>query len=325
LKPLVVAWLARHGLPGWLVPDYFKLAAVTALAGSAIALWLAARDGSSRTHTARAIACAYLGALAGGYLFEAARALPAAMVAGSWRPVVHSGRAAYGGLLAAIGAAALYLTAARQPLAPFFDRVAVGAGLTFALVRMGCFLAGCDYGLTTAHAWGVRFPPGSLAALDHARRGFIPLGAPSLPVHPTQLYEVALGLLAAALAVVPLARGQRDGRAFAIFLGVYATGRFVIEFLRGDRDRGYALGLSTGQWVSVAIAAALVLLGISARRRQLGLRQLPKIFARMAPSSSSEPRYLVDQHLDSIHAGHAGPGLLSRCAQHLQEMGKTRE
>jgi prolipoprotein diacylglyceryltransferase len=257
MRPLVLAWLSRHGLPGWLLPDYFELAALAALVGSVLALRLAARDGASRTHTARAIACAYVAALIGGYLFEALRALPLTVADGSLRPLAHPGRAAYGGLLFAVGAAALYLRSVREPLAPFFDRVAVGAGLTFALVRTGCFLAGCDYGVPTAHLWGIRFPPGSLAALDHVRRGFVPRGAPSLPVHPTQLYEAALGLLAAALAAVPLARGRRDGRAFAVFLGVYAAGRFAIEFLRGDQDRGRAFGLSTGQWVSIAIAASL--------------------------------------------------------------------
>jgi prolipoprotein diacylglyceryltransferase len=258
MRPLLVIWLARHGLPSWLAPDYFQLASIATLVGSALALHLAARDGVSRKHTAYAIAAAYVGALVGGYLFEALRAVPAAVAAGSFRPVLHPGRAAYGGLLFAIGAAALYLRRARQPLAPFFDRVAIGAGLTFALVRTGCFLAGCDFGLPTAHAWGVRFPPGSLAALDHARRGFVPPGASSLPVHPTELYEVAVGLLAAVLAAVPVMRGLRDGRAFATFLGTYAVGRFVLEFLRGDPDRGLALGLSTAQWVSVAIVAALV-------------------------------------------------------------------
>jgi phosphatidylglycerol:prolipoprotein diacylglycerol transferase len=257
VRPVVLAWLAQHHLPGWMLLDYFELAALAALVGSVLALHLATRDGASRTHTARAIACAYVAALVGGYLFEALRALPAALAAESWRPLAHPGRAAYGGLLFAIAAAALYLRSVREPLAPFFDRVAVGAGLTFALVRTGCFLAGCDYGVPTARAWGVRFPPGSLAALEHARRGFVPHGAPSLPVHPTQLYEAALGLLAAALAAVPRARGRRDGRAFSVFLAVYAAGRFAIEFLRGDRDRGAALGLSTAQWVSVAIAGAL--------------------------------------------------------------------
>ena len=278
----MVAWLVRRGLPGWLVPDYFKLAAIAALLASVIALRLAARDRASQMHTARALACAYLGALAGGYLFEAARALPAALASGSWLPVLHPGRAAYGGLLAAIAAAALYLRAAHQPLAEFFDRSAVGAGLGFALVRSGCFLAGCDYGLPTAR--GVRFPPGSLAALDHAHRGFIPLGAPSLPVHPTQLYEAVLGLLAAALAAVPIVRGRRDGRASAVFLGVYAVGRFAIEFLRGDRDRGQAFGLSTAQWVSLAIGVALLLSVLSVTGRRTGMGEPLGIRRESRPS-----------------------------------------
>jgi phosphatidylglycerol:prolipoprotein diacylglycerol transferase len=258
MRPVIIAWLARHHVPSQLFPDYFMLAALAVVVGSLIALRLAQHDGASVVHTARAIACAYVAALAGGYVFEALRAIPAALAAGSWRPVTHAGRAAYGGLLAAILAAAAYLRLSGEPLAPFFDRVAIGTGLTFALVRTGCFLAGCDYGTPTAGIWGVRFPPGSLAAIDHLRRGFVPPGAPSLPVHPTQLYEAALGLVAGLAAAVPIARGRRDGTAFATFLSIYAAGRFAIELLRGDQDRGAALGLSTAQWVSVSIAIALI-------------------------------------------------------------------
>jgi prolipoprotein diacylglyceryltransferase len=258
MRPVVLAWMRARGLPAWMLPDYWELAALATLIGSVLALRLTAREGGSVRHTARAIACAYLGALAGGYLFEALRAVPAALAAHSWRPVLHPGRAAYGGLLGALAAAAVFLRAARQRLAPFLDRVAVGAGLTFALVRTGCFLAGCDYGLPTAGPWGVRFPRGSLAAIDHARRGFVARGAPSLPVHPTQLYEAALGLVGAAVAAVVLRRTRaRDGRAFAAFLAIYAAGRFAIELVRGDQDRGAFLALSTAQWVSVAIGLGL--------------------------------------------------------------------
>ena len=268
MRPVVIAWLTRHHIPGELFPDYFMLAAIAVVVGSLIALRLARRDGASVVHTARAIACAYVAALAGGYVFEALRAIPAALAAGSWRPMTHAGRAAYGGLLAAILAAAAYLKISGEPLAPFFDRVAIGAGLTFALVRTGCFLAGCYYGMPTAGIWGVRFPPGSLAAIDHMRRGFVPPGTPSLPVHATQLYEAALGLAAGLAAAVPIARGKRDGTAFATFLSIYAVGRFAIELLRGDQDRGAALGLSTAQWVSVSIALALVVAFV----RRAGLR-----------------------------------------------------
>jgi prolipoprotein diacylglyceryltransferase len=268
VRPTIRGWLAAHGLGALPVPDYFTLAALATLLGSVLALRLAARDGASRIHTARAIAWAYVAALVGGYVFEALREVPAALIAGSWRPVTHAGRAAYGGLLAGIGAAALYLRTRREPLGPFFDRVAPSTGLVFALVRTGCFLAGCDYGRPTSTALGVRFPAGSLAAADHLRRGWVAAGAPSLPVHPTQLYEAALGLVAGGLACLPLARGKRDGSAFATFLGVYAVGRFALELLRGDADRGGALGLSTAQWVSTALVLGL----IAIRDRTAGVR-----------------------------------------------------
>jgi phosphatidylglycerol---prolipoprotein diacylglyceryl transferase len=309
MRPVVLLWLARHGVPRWWLLDYFELAALATLLGSVLALRLAARDGASRTHTARAIACAYVGALVGGYLFEALRAVPSALVAGSWHPIAHSGRAAYGGLLFGAAAAALYLRSVRQPLEPFFDRVAVGAGLMFALVRTGCFLAGCDYGLPTAGAWGVRFPAGSLAALDHFRRGFVPAGAPSLPVHPTQLYEAALGLLAGALAIPSLRRGRRDGRAFTVFLGVYAVGRFAIEFLRGDRDRGAALGLSTAQWVSVAIVVALASAWSWRLRRRDGRGRATEESPHAEPPGTEEHHHRADRDREGLIVGrlHADP------------------
>ena len=36
-----------------------------------------------------------------------------------------------------------------------------------ALIRTGCFLAGCDHGKITGVAWAVRFPAGSPAWRDH--------------------------------------------------------------------------------------------------------------------------------------------------------------
>ena len=266
MRPLVVAWLAAHRLPAWLAPDYFVLVALSTVAAAAIALRLVRTDGADRRPQVRAMLVAYVAALAGGYVVEGLRQVPAALAAASFGPIVHAGRAAYGGLLGAMLAVAVYLHFARQPLGAFFDRVAIGTGLVFAAVRTGCFLAGCDYGRVTASRFGVHFPPGSLAALDHAARGFVPAGARSLPVHPTELYEALLGLAAAAAAwwfLFRARRGRRDGRAFLAWLAVYAGGRFAIEFLRGDETRGVYLGLSTAQYISIGL---LIFAGIAAFR-----------------------------------------------------------
>lgn len=266
MRGTLVAWAARYGLPGWLVPDYLFLVAASAILGCAIALALARRDGAALPGEARSLAVAYVAALAGGYLFESLRMLPEAIATRSLLPLVQVGRAAYGGLLGSTLAALVYRRRCGLPVAPFFDRVSIGAGLVFAAVRTGCFLAGCDYGRPTASRLGIRFPAGSLPAVLHAERGLVPAGAASLPVHPTQLYEALLGLAGAAVAALVVRRGRRDGAAFLAFLAAYAIGRFAIELLRGDGERGIYLGLSTAQWVSLALLATVIVLGRRLRR-----------------------------------------------------------
>ena len=257
MRPTIAAWLEAHGIPAALCPDYFILVALSATFGVAWALTQARRDGVDVAAEARTLALAYVGALFGGYLIEALRVLPTALAALSFAPFAHIGRAAWGGLVFGAAAATWHLHHRHQPMGPFFDRVVFGAGLAFILVRIGCFLSGCDYGVPTSLSVGMRFPPGSLAAIDHHARGFAPVGAPSLPVHPTELYESAVSLVGLLLAFGVLRQRRRDGGAFLVWLAVYATGRFAIEFLRGDAARGVYLGLSTAQYVSLATLFAL--------------------------------------------------------------------
>ena len=205
------------------------------------------------------------------------RAVPAALAAHRWGGCCTRAAPRTAVFWEPSGAAALYLRAVRQPLAPFFDRVAIGVGLTFALVRTGCFLAGCDYGLPTGLPWGVRFPHGSLAALDHARRGFVPHGAAACrSIRPSSTRR-RWGLLGSAGAAFALRRdAAATGRAFATLLAIYAAGRFGIELLRGDQDRGSFSGLSTGAvGVGRDLASAVRLVAAraeagSVRRRLVG-------------------------------------------------------
>jgi phosphatidylglycerol:prolipoprotein diacylglycerol transferase len=107
---------------------------------------------------------------------------------------------------------------------------ALGVGL--ALARVGCFLAGCCYGLSTDLPWGVVFPPGSPAHLHQV------LSSPSLfppgplPVHPTQLYEAAAALSGAGLAALLFARRAGPGVACATFALWFTAARWGIFHLR---------------------------------------------------------------------------------------------
>jgi phosphatidylglycerol:prolipoprotein diacylglycerol transferase len=257
VRSALVLFLLRHGLPGFLAPDYAVMVGLAGLLGAASFLRLVRADRADPIASGRAIALGYIAALVGGYAFEGLRAVPAAIGAGSWDPILFAGRAAYGGLIAGLAVSILYLRRRGQPIAPFLDRITVLLGVTFACVRTGCFLAGCDYGRPTAGALGVRFPAGSEAAADHVALGWVQEGMPSLPVHPTQLYEAALGLVATAVAALFLRRARRDGRAFTAWLATYAAGRFAIELLRGDAARGSYADLSTAQLISLALLTAV--------------------------------------------------------------------
>jgi phosphatidylglycerol:prolipoprotein diacylglycerol transferase len=82
---------------------------------------------------------------------------------------------------------------------------------------------------------------------------------PSLPVHPTQLYEAAGCLLIAVLLSRWTPKNKRfDGQAALIALAAYALLRSVIELVRAD-DRGVYLGVSTSQWVSAAVLVAVAI------------------------------------------------------------------
>jgi len=149
---------------------------------------------------------------------------------------------------------------------PFLGGAVRLTGISYGFVRTGCFLAGCDYGKPTASALGVRFPAGSPAAVDHAAQGWVARGGESLPVHATQLYEAGVGVLAAAIASIWLAKGKRDGRAFATFVVLYAVGRFFVEMLRGDGSRGTYGTVSTAQWVSIGLVVTVAALVWHAKR-----------------------------------------------------------
>jgi prolipoprotein diacylglyceryltransferase len=260
MRPLLALWLSHHGLPAWLAPTYFSLAVLSALVGCLVALRLAEAAQEDLGHEARALALAYLGAMFGGYALEALRALPEAVITGSLTPCLRVGRAAYGGLLFSIVLAVSYRIKHQLSVAAFLDRTMIGAGVAILGVRIGCFLSGCDYGIPTASWLGVRFPAGSLAALDHAARGFVPLGSPSLPVHPTELYEALLGAGAMLIAAPFLSSRYRAGTAFLTWLALYAGGRFFNEFLRGDASRGLYLGLSSAQYISLMVCTLVAVL-----------------------------------------------------------------
>jgi phosphatidylglycerol---prolipoprotein diacylglyceryl transferase len=160
----------------------------------------------------------------------------------------------YGGLIAAVAVALLYIRRYRLPLWTTTDCFAPGIALGHAIGRLGCLMAGCCYGRATDVPWAITFRNPEAQAN---------VGTPlNVPLHPTQVYEAAAELLILGILVATERKGRQfPGRTFWLYMLLYGASRFIIEFYRGD-NRGMVFGvLSTSQFVSaILVPLAIVML-----------------------------------------------------------------
>ena len=165
----------------------------------------------------------------------------------------------YGGFLAAVAFAWWYTRAKKMPVWKVFDACAPAIAIGQAIGRIGCFMAGDDYGKVTSFPVHVVFTN----PLAH-QLGGVPL---NVPVHPVQLYESGLTLLIFVYLLWKFGRKVYQGQIFVQYAALYAMARFFLEFLRGDADRGFVFGqlLSTSQLIAVIAFVAVAALGVHLR------------------------------------------------------------
>jgi phosphatidylglycerol:prolipoprotein diacylglycerol transferase len=163
----------------------------------------------------------------------------------------------FGLVLAGLVILKVYSRSAKLPFAQMADCFALPVLAGLAVVRVGCFLAGCcwgdlcvDPGNLDGHAdlqmrtlpmlsgeampFAVTFPPGTPGHHQHLAAGMIDGNQRSLPVHPTQLYESGFLLLLALLLRWRPGEDSRPGTITLLALAAYALWRFGLEFLRAD-------------------------------------------------------------------------------------------
>lgn len=161
-----------------------------------------------------------------------------------------------GGLLLALGAGFILSRLLSLPAPRLADSVAPALGVGIATMRVGCYLAGCCFGKPTALPWGVTFPPGSNAHLYQlAGNPLLALRGGPLPVHPTQLYELAAALLGSGLAAYLLRRKAREGVAFLSFILWYSAFRWANHYLRAQPTT-----LTVPGWFYPALYAVIIVL-----------------------------------------------------------------
>ncbi len=150
----------------------------------------------------------------------------------------------YGSLVFCIVSMLLFFRAKKLPVRPMLDIMAVVTCIVHFFGRIGCFLAGCCYGVESHGPLAVIFnDPMCLAR---------PLNT---PLHPTQLYSAGMILLILVILLLLKPRKKFDGQLFLLYLMLYAIGRSIVEIFRGDEIRGYIIPdiLSHSQGISLII------------------------------------------------------------------------
>lgn len=146
----------------------------------------------------------------------------------------------YGGLLGAVAGIYIYCRKFRIAFLPMMDILTPSIPLIHGFGRIGCFFAGCCYGIPYNGPGHITFPAFSAA----------PEG---ISLFPTQLFESSLNFLAGLFLLLYSKPGRKPGNVLGIYILYYAVMRFLMEFLRGDIGRGIVFGISTSQWISLVL------------------------------------------------------------------------
>ncbi|MEX2182182.1 MAG: prolipoprotein diacylglyceryl transferase [Gemmatimonadaceae bacterium] len=168
----------------------------------------------------------------------------------------------WGGLIGGIIASAAVIAWRKASFVQVSDACAPGLAASYTVGRTGCFAVGDDYGTPWGGPLAVAFPdgapPSTVANLTQqfGLRGYA--DAPPdqvLSVHPTQLYETAMGLVMFALLWRLRDHPHAAGWLFGVYCVLAGIERFVIEFFRAKDDRIFGV-LTIAQVIALVFVAA---------------------------------------------------------------------
>ncbi|MBX3184491.1 MAG: prolipoprotein diacylglyceryl transferase [Polyangiaceae bacterium] len=227
------------------------------LGGYALLRWQIVRGGGGEEEAGDFIVYGVLGVLVGArlghvFFYDLERFLTnPAMVVEIWT----GGLASHGAVMGLIFVMWLFTRQRGIPFLEGADRFAFSAALGATLVRVGNLLNSEIVGrVVPDQSWGFRFPR-------------FDVGAEVVPLrYPTQVLEIALGLIIlAALYFVDKSAGKEQrprGLLISVFFAIYFLGRFLIEFWKEYQIAGGDhTGLTMGQILSL-IPFALGVYGI---------------------------------------------------------------
>jgi phosphatidylglycerol:prolipoprotein diacylglycerol transferase len=177
----------------------------------------------------------------------------------------RAGLVYWGGFMGAVLACVLVIRWRKQPFLRIADGAAVGIAAGYAIGRTGCWAVGDDYGRVWNGPLAVAFPQGlpptTVQVMNQVYHANLPATLPPnslVGVFPTQLLEVALGLVMFGILWRLRRHTHQAGWLFGMYCLLAGTERFIVEFFRAKSDM---VGpVTSAQVVALCVAAVGVVL-----------------------------------------------------------------
>ncbi len=173
------------------------------------------------------------------YLFENPENITSFSVLVEYIFIILGGAVFYGGLLGGLAAGYIYIRKTKMDLKTCLFLIVPYIPLFHGISRIGCFLSGCCFGIECQI--GFIYEHAVLEIANHVTR------------FPVQLVESLFNFFLFFLLLHFRKKDSTKNLLLPIYLIIYASGRFVLEFFRGDELRGIFWGVSTSQIISILI------------------------------------------------------------------------
>ena len=127
------------------------------------------------------------------------------------------------------------------------DAVAVCIPLFHFWGRLGCFFAGCCYGIENHSSLSIVYTNLVMDKITTVSR------------FPVQLFEAGVNMVIFFVLLIMITAKKLKGRLIFLYLFIYSAARIILEFFRGDLLRGVWNGISFSQAVSVFVLLGCIL------------------------------------------------------------------
>ena len=152
--------------------------------------------------------------------------------------ILSGGFVFYGGLIGAIIGIYIYCKQYKLSFIELLETIVPTIPLIHAFGRIGCFFAGCCYGKPYEGLFHIIYHNSESAPNNIA-------------LFPVQIVESGLNFLSFIIILIFTWKIREKYAAIGLYLVTYSIIRFILEYYRGDIERGFLLFFSTSQWISI--------------------------------------------------------------------------